>query len=170
MISPVTTLDERYSDANAVAITWEETKRAIEIAELFWLTTVRADGRPHSTPVVAMWDAGALHFTTGSEEQKSANLRTNSHVILATGCNDWREGIDIVVEGEAERITDQVVLERLIEAWRAKWDGRWEFSARDGNFYHSEGFEVLAFSVLPNKVLAFAKGTFAHTVHRFQDS
>jgi general stress protein 26 len=102
MISPVTTLDERCSDPSAVAITWKETQRAIEIAELFWLTTVRADGRPHSTPVVAVWDDGALHFTTGGEEQKSANLRTNSHVILTTGCNDWREGIDIVVEGEAE--------------------------------------------------------------------
>ena len=63
-----------------------------------------------------------------------------------------------------------VVLERLIEAWRTKWDGRWEFSARDGNFYHSERFEALACSVVPNKVLAFTKGTFAHTVHRFQDS
>jgi|ERR1022692_450364 general stress protein 26 len=170
MNSPVTTLDERYSDPSAVAITWEVTQRAIENAELFWLTTVRADGRPHSTPLVAVWNDGALHFTTGSEEQKSVNLRTNAHVALTTGCNDWREGIDIVVEGDALRTTDQVVLERLIETWRTKWDGRWEFSAREGNFYHSAGFEVLAFSVVPNKILAFAKGTFGHTVHRFQDS
>jgi uncharacterized protein YjlB len=62
------------------------------------------------------------------------------------------------------------MLERLVEAWHAKWDGRWEYSARDGHFYHSAGFEVLAFSVVPIKVLAFAKGTFGHTVHRFQDT
>jgi general stress protein 26 len=170
MISPVTTLDQRFSDPKAEPITWEETKRAIEISELFWLTTVRADGRPHSTPVVAVWDDGALHFTAGSEEQKSVNLRTNAHVLLTTGCNDWREGVDIVVEGEALQTTDQVMLERLVEAWHAKWDGRWEYSARDGHFYHSAGFEVLAFSVVPIKVLAFAKGTFGHTVHRFQDT
>jgi general stress protein 26 len=107
MISPVTTLDQRFSDPKAEPITWEETKRAIEISELFWLTTVRADGRPHSTPVVAVWDDGALHFTAGSEEQKSVNLRTNAHVLLTTGCNDWREGVDIVVEGEALQTTDK---------------------------------------------------------------
>jgi len=29
---------------------------------------------------------GALYFHTGAEEQKFANLRTNPHVVLMTGC------------------------------------------------------------------------------------
>jgi hypothetical protein len=53
MSTPVTKLDERYSDPAATAIGWEETRRALEGAELFWVSTVRADGRPHVTPVVA---------------------------------------------------------------------------------------------------------------------
>ena len=55
MASPVTTLDLRFSDPAATATGWEETCRVLEAAELFWLTTVRADGRPHVTPVVAAW-------------------------------------------------------------------------------------------------------------------
>jgi hypothetical protein len=45
--------------------------------------------------------------------------------------------------------------------------GRWQFQARSGGFHHPDGFEVLAYSVVPTKILAFAKGAFGHTVHRF---
>lgn len=171
MTTPVTTLDQRYSVPSAVATTWEETQRVIESAELFLLTTVRSDGRPHCTPVVAAWCDDALHFTTGDGEQKAQNLRTNSQVILTTGHNDWQAGVDIVIEGDALRATDQAVLERLIVAFQSKWDGdTWAYTARDGKFYHPAGFEVLAYSVAPKKVLAFAQGTFGHTVHRFSES
>jgi predicted pyridoxine 5'-phosphate oxidase superfamily flavin-nucleotide-binding protein len=50
MITPVTTLDERYSDPEAVATGWDETRRALDAAQVFWISTVRADGRPHVTP------------------------------------------------------------------------------------------------------------------------
>lgn len=132
------------------------------------LTTIRPDGRPHCTPVVAAWSDDALHFTTGEDEQKAKNLMSNNHVILTTGRNDWQGGLDIVVEGDAIRNTDQSTLERLMVPFATKWDGdSWGFTARDGKFYHPGGFEVLAYSVTPTKVLAFAQGTFGHTVHRF---
>jgi hypothetical protein len=66
---PVTTLDQRFSDPDAVATGWDETRRVLETAELFWLSTVRADGRPHVTPLVAVWADEALHFCTGTAEQ-----------------------------------------------------------------------------------------------------
>ena len=59
---PVTTVDERYSDVSAVATEWEESARALRTAELFWLTTVRVDGRPHVTPLVAVWADGPCIF------------------------------------------------------------------------------------------------------------
>jgi predicted pyridoxine 5'-phosphate oxidase superfamily flavin-nucleotide-binding protein len=46
-----TTLDKPYSNPSATAVQWEETRRVLETAELFWVSTVRADGRPHVTPV-----------------------------------------------------------------------------------------------------------------------
>jgi general stress protein 26 len=168
MRAPVTKLDERFSDAAAVATEWAETISALQAAQLFWLTTVRTDGRPHVTPLVAVWVDDALHFCTGDEEQKGVNLRSNSHVVLTTGCNDWRAGLDIMVEGDAVRVTDNIVLERLAQAWRAKWEGEWRFQVGDGSFLHPDGHGgVLVFSVTPTKVLAFAKGLSGHTTHRF---
>jgi general stress protein 26 len=167
MRQPVTTIDSRYSGPEAVPTTWEDTSRALAEAELFWLTTVSADGRPHVTPLVAVWSDEALHFTTGADEKKAANLHANSHVILTTGCNTWSEGVDVVLEGEAVLVTEEAVMKRLSEAWLTKWDGRWQYYPEDGNFHHQDGFEVLLYTVTPTKVFAFAKGAFAQTAHRF---
>ena len=109
MDTPVTALDQRYSGAEAVAVSWDQTRSVLESAELFWVSTVRDDGRPHVTPVVAVWTGGTLCFTTGAEEQKYANLRANPHVVLTTGCNRWDQGLDVVVEGDAVRVTDDTV-------------------------------------------------------------
>jgi nitroimidazol reductase NimA-like FMN-containing flavoprotein (pyridoxamine 5'-phosphate oxidase superfamily) len=167
MNDPLTTLDPRFSDPGAVPTSWDETRRALEAAELFWISTVRRDGRPHVTPLVAVWLDGAIHFCAGATEQKGINLGHNPHVTLTTGCNRWDEGLDVVVEGDAVPVTDDGMLERLAAAWAAKWDGRWRWRVRDGAFRHEDGSAAQVFSVTPTRVLAFGKGTFSHTRHRF---
>jgi general stress protein 26 len=166
MTEPTTALDARFSDPDTTSTSWSDTVRTLEAAELFWITTVRADGRPHVSPLVAVWLDDAIHFCTGAAEQKALNLHTNPHVILTTGCNEWDRGVDVVVEGDAVQITDDATLQRLADAWRTKWDGRWLFEARSGSFHHEAGV-ALVFSVAPIKVLAFGKGTFTHTRHKF---
>jgi general stress protein 26 len=169
MSTPVTALDQRYSGSGAVATGWDETRRVLEEAQLFWISTVRADGRPHVTPVVAVWADDALCFCTGSEEQKFANLRAHPHVVLTTGCNSWDQGLDVVVEGQAVQVTDTTTLERLASAWATKWEGRWQFAVGDGCFRHPGGSgEAQVFSVTPAKIYAHAKGDpFGATTHRF---
>lgn len=169
MSTPDTAIDQRYSDPSAVATGWEQTRQALEAAELFWISTVRADGRPHVTPLVAVWADGAVHFSTGAQEQKGINLRANPHVVLTTGCNSWDQGLDVVVEGDAVQVTDKATLERLAAVWTTKWDGRWQFTAGDGCFRHPGGSgEALVFTVSPAKVFAHAKGDpFGATTHRF---
>jgi nitroimidazol reductase NimA-like FMN-containing flavoprotein (pyridoxamine 5'-phosphate oxidase superfamily) len=165
MNQPLTELDTRFSDPGAVATGWDKTRRVLEAAELFWISTVRADGRPHVTPLVAVWLDGAIHFATGATEQKALNLTGNPHVVLTTGCNTWDAGLDVVVEGDAVQVTDDQILKRLAQAWATKWDGRWQYEAHGGGFHHP-GF-VLVYAVKPTKVMAFGKGTFTHTRHRF---
>ena len=166
MLSPTTSLDEVCSDPGATPTTWDDTRRALEDAQLFWIATVRSAGQPHMTPLVAVWLDDALHFCTGEAEQKAVNLRDNQNVILMTGCNGWEGGLDVVVEGRASRVTDRTTLARLSKLWATKWDGRWEYEpGADG--FGGEGESVLVFSVRPRKVLAFAKGAFGATRHVF---
>jgi pyridoxine/pyridoxamine 5'-phosphate oxidase len=163
---PITELDARFSDPAAVATPWEEVRRTIDDAELFWISTVRADGRPHVSPLPAVWEDGALHFCTGAAEQKGVNLARNAHCSLTTGNNTWKAGLDVVVEGDARRVTDEDRLRRLAERWESKYHGDWHFDVANGAF-QGDGGEALVFEVVPTKVLAFAKGDFAQTRYRF---
>ena len=103
-------LASRWVDASPTG--WDQARQVLETAELFWISTVRADGRPHVTPLVAVWLDEAIYFHTGAEEQKFANLRACPHVVLTTGCNQWDRGLDVVVEGEATPVTDDNLLRR----------------------------------------------------------
>ena len=164
MSDPQARLDERFSDDDASATRWETACAALEAAQIFWITTVRADGRPHVTPLVAVWLDETLHFCTGVGEQKELNLKANPHVVLTTGNNTWNEGLDLVVEGVAERVTDRATLERLAAAWTGKWDGQWRYKVSDAGFAHEGGsHDVPVFAVRADKVFAFGKGAFSQT-------
>jgi general stress protein 26 len=164
MQESLTELDERFSDPGAKATPWAKAQEVLETAQLSW---VRADGRPHVTPLVSVWLDDAVHFTTGPGEQKAVNLASNPHVVITTGCNRWDQGLDVMVEGQAQRVTERATLERLAAAWATKWNGQWQFEVADGGFAHAgaDG-PALVFAVKPTKVLAFGKGEFSHTRYR----
>jgi len=151
-----TRLDERFSDPGTRPTDWAETTRALEAAQISWLTTVRADGRPHVTPLVAVWLDGTLHFATGETEQKYLNLAANPNVVLTTGRDSWDDALDVVVEGVARRVTDRAKLDRLAEAWLAKWDGSWVYEVT-GEGFRQAGHDAAVFAVEPAKVLAFGR-------------
>jgi general stress protein 26 len=171
MHDPITTLDPRRSIPNAVAIGWEETRHVLETAGVYWLSTVRADGRPHVTPLVAVWHDDAIYFNADDTAQKGINLRANPHVVLTTGCNSWQEALDVVIEGDAVRITDQDQLETLAKVWATAWDGEsWIYQVRDGCFYivAARSEPSFVFRVAPSKVFVFARGeNMGQTRHQF---
>jgi len=166
---PISELDQRFSDPSASATAWTDVRQTIEDAELFWISTVRPDGRPHVTPLPAVWHDDALYFCTGEDEQKGKNLARSPRCALTTGNNAWKSGLDVVVEGEATRVTDDSLLRRLASLWESKYHGDWRFEVVNGAFRHEAG-EALVFEVVPVKVLAFAKGDFAQTRFRFAPS
>ena len=154
-------LDPRYS-AGDEAVPWREAERLLAEAELYWVSTVRPDGRPHVTPLVGVWVDGALHFTTGADEQKARNLAANPGVALTTGTNTWAAGCDVVVSGTAVRVVDGDVLQRLADGFRSKYGGDWDFRVDGDTLAHSGG-RALAFAVAPDTVHAFGKDPHTHT-------
>ncbi|HET9507857.1 MAG TPA: pyridoxamine 5'-phosphate oxidase family protein [Gaiellaceae bacterium] len=163
---PTAQFDPRFSDPQAGPTPWPETASALEGAELYWLTTVRADGRPHVTPLIGVTDDGVVHFCTGLREQKARNLEHSPQVALTTGTNTWAKGLDVVVEGTAERVVDRDTLQRLADAYEAKYGSVWHFDVGDGVFGSGEDAAAV-FRIEPSKVLAFAKEPHAQTSYRF---
>jgi general stress protein 26 len=164
---PTSKIDTRFSDPASDPTPWADTETALARAELYWLTTVRADGRPHVTPLVGVAHEGAVHFCTGLREQKARNLEHSPLVALTTGTNTWAEGMDVVVEGTAVRITDRDTLQRLADAYEAKYGSVWHFDVIEDGFKSDEGGPAAVFRIEPSKVMAFAKEPHAQTTFRF---
>jgi PPOX class probable F420-dependent enzyme len=168
---PETTLDPRYSSGDATAVDWERARELLARAELYWISTVRPDGRPHVTPLIAVWLDGALYFSTGEEERKARNLAANPHVVMTTGVNSMDDGLDVVVEGEAVAVRDDARLRELADALLEKYGEAWRPEVGDGGFRHTLGDEhgkVLVFEVVPTTAFGFGKGErFSQTRWRF---
>ncbi len=137
-IEPTAELHEGFSQPDATARPWAEVVDVLSKSEMFWLSTVRRDRRPHVTPLPAMWLDGALHFCAGAGEQKANNLESDPRCILTTGTNQLRSGLD------------------------------WDFEVTDGAFRDPDGRRGLVFGVTPTKVLSFGKGEpYSQTRYRF---
>ncbi|MCX4417609.1 pyridoxamine 5'-phosphate oxidase family protein [[Kitasatospora] papulosa] len=172
---PTAELDARYSSAlhprpgaaDVTATRWSEAEQQLERAEIFWVSTVRPDGRVHVTPVIAAWHDGVMYFSTGPQEQKAKNLAHDGHCALTTGRNSLTEGLDIVVEGEAERIADPTVIEEVITAYEAKYGQH--ITSPDGTFHGiGDAFrsgDAVVFAVTPSTAYGFGRddGVYSHT-------
>jgi hypothetical protein len=168
-----TALDPRFSSETATPMPWATARGELEAAKTYWVTTVRPDGRPHATTVAGVWLDGAFHFATGQSERKAKNLAAgNSHVLVTTGCNGW-DGLDIVLEGEALRVTDTDRLVRFVDAITQKYDDFFRLRMVGGRLQGGAGASdvPLAFEVRTTKAFGFAKGaSFGQTRWRFDTS
>jgi pyridoxine/pyridoxamine 5'-phosphate oxidase len=140
-----------FSEPDSSPTPWATGLEQVRAADTFWLSTVRPDGRPHVTPLIAVWHADALWFVTGPEERKAVNLAQNPSCLVTTGRSDLAEGaLDVVLEGRAEQVSDEEEL-------------------RDGAF-SDRGFggRVIVFRLRPVRGLGFRKGDrFSQTTWRW---
>ena len=118
---PVETTNlDRYGDA---ALPWSRARdtfatdsRGSDVTH--FLGTSRPDGRPHAARVGALWHDGDVYFTSGPGTRKSRNLAENPACTISMSL----EGIDLVLEGEATRVTDRPTLETVASLYR---EGGW---------------------------------------------
>lgn len=121
-----TTNLDRYGNA---AIPWSRPHELLAVSmpkveTPCFLGTVRPDGRPHAAGIGAVWLDGDLYFTSGPGTRKSRDLAANPVCTISIGL----PGMDLVLEGEAARVTDPVTLERVAarfrdEGWPATVEG-----------------------------------------------
>lgn len=86
-----------------------------------WLATINADGSPHVTGVGALWVDGEFVFETGERTRKGRNLARDPRCTLSLATHDF----DLVVEGEASRISDSPTVAAMAARWNADgWPAR----------------------------------------------
>ncbi|HEV8633860.1 MAG TPA: pyridoxamine 5'-phosphate oxidase family protein [Chloroflexota bacterium] len=172
---PVAELQPQFSSDGVTPTAWAEARGRLEGAHIYWLATVRPDGRPHVTPLFSVWLDGALYFCTGPGERKAKNLARNPHCVITTGCNVLG-GLDLAVEGDAAKVSDEAKLRRVADGYAAKYADAagadlgddWRFTVRDGAWYGGGGNMALVYEVTPTTAFGFGKGeAFSQTRWRF---
>lgn len=81
---------------------WADVEQRLVAAPNYWLTTIAADGRPHTRPVDGVWVDGALCFGGSPDTRWVRNLqqRPAASVHLPSGDDV------VIVDGTAELVTD----------------------------------------------------------------
>ena len=161
-----------FSSADAVATAWAVARGELRDAELYWLSTVRPDGRPHVTPLLGVWLDGALYFCTGATERKVRNLAQNPRCVLTTGRNTLDDGVDLVVEGEAVEVSDEAELRIVADTYESKYGPR--VTAPEGTWSGLgdtiRGGNAVVYRVAPTTAFGFGKGDqFSQTRWTFSD-
>ncbi len=169
------TVSPLYGDSSADAPPWSDIVARLHDAPLYWMVTVRRDGRPHAVPLCGVWRDESFYFCTGDAEQKMRNLEHDPHVVVTAGplgADGWGSGKDVAVEGVAERVGDEALLRSLADEWTAKYDGDWRWEVRDHRFHELSdqgdgvGDGAVVFRVAPDKVLVFGD-EHGQTTYRF---
>jgi len=130
MTEPISTRNlDRYGSAE---LEWSRARDLLardtpEENLTFFLATVRPDGRPHSAGVGAVWVEDELFFVSGPGTLKSRNLAANP----ACSVGVRLAGLDLVLEGEAQRVTDPDTLEHVAAVYRT---GGWPASVEGDAF------------------------------------
>jgi uncharacterized pyridoxamine 5'-phosphate oxidase family protein len=99
-------------------IPWSKAVEQLSESQKFWLATVDPDGHPHVVPLFSVWFEGCLYFTSNPDVRKARDLAQNPHCVMTTA----GKTLDLVVEGEAVKITDDEMLKRVAEVYKSKYD------------------------------------------------
>jgi hypothetical protein len=114
-LAPVETTNlDRYGSP---ALPWSRAHDALaqDSSATHFLGTCRPDGTPHSAGVGAQWLAGDLYFVSGPAARKARDLAVNPACTISVQL----PGIDVVLTGSAERVTDAGTLEQIAAGYRA---------------------------------------------------
>jgi len=130
---------------------WSYAVERLERARNFWISTTRADGRPHSAPIWALWWQERLLFSTGEQSRKAKNLGALPYAVI--GCEPADDAI--VLEGPVERVRDADLLREFARAYGAKY-------AED-----MEGFSQPVYALRPKLAFAFASTDFVGSATRW---
>lgn len=158
-----------FSSAGALPTSWEQARRGLEDAQLYWLSTVRPDGRPHVTPLLGVWLVDGFYFCTGPSERKAKNLADNPFCVVTTGGNSL-DGLDLVVEGVAASVHDGAELQRGADMFEAKYGSH--VTAAEGTWFGLgeaiRAGDTPVYRVTPSTAFGFGKGEkYSQTRFRF---
>lgn len=140
------------ADQGKGLLSWADAAAKLEASRNYWISTTRADGRPHAAPVWGVWIDGAFLFGTGEQSIKGKNIARNPEVVV-----HLESGDDVVIiEGVATKVRDAATMRTYAEAYERKYQ------------FRPEEEPGTAYAVRPRVAFAWTEQEFPGTATRFR--
>ncbi|HSM57378.1 MAG TPA: pyridoxamine 5'-phosphate oxidase family protein [Candidatus Sulfomarinibacteraceae bacterium] len=148
---PVMPADYGVPDHDENLLPWSHARERLQQSQNYWISTVRANGSPHATPIWAVWLDDKLYFDGSPETQRGKNLARDPRIVA-----HLESGSDVViVEGEARPLSSppRSLTERVAAAYRDKYADlgyapqadQWD----EGGLYEMQPRKALAWTSFP---------------------
>jgi hypothetical protein len=85
-----------------------------------WIATIDADGSPNVNGIGSLWLDGAFIFETGRSSRKGRNIERDPRCTISLSLEDF----DLVVEGEAELVSDPALVLEVARIYAEDWPCR----------------------------------------------
>ena len=148
---PVTEAGYGIPESLSGTLSWNWVQERMRDALIYWVASVRPDGRPHVTPIWGAWVDDSFWMEGGSNTRRFKNLADNSASVVTVERGDDA----IIVEGDAERVyeLDAALTQRLLDGY-AKYIESHDYKAdadnwKDGGIWRVRPRKVLAWSNYP---------------------
>ncbi|TMI22260.1 pyridoxamine 5'-phosphate oxidase [Candidatus Bathyarchaeota archaeon] len=83
-------------------LSWTRATGRFSRAHNYYLSAVRADGRPHVMPIWGVWFDRSFYFSTARRSRKSKNLSLNPSCVVCSE-NAWEA---VILEGVAKEVRE----------------------------------------------------------------
>jgi hypothetical protein len=108
------------SDEGLLPWTWGRERLAA--SRNYWVSTVSADGTPHSSAVWAVLIDDVLYFNCGPRSLKARNIAREPRVTVTTERADEA----VIIEGRAALLSDASLIKRFCADYNAKYNWNME--------------------------------------------
>ena len=101
---------------------WSRVSERMRGSYIYWVSTTRKDGRPHSIPVWGIWLDETLYFSNGALTARNLTRDPRVSVNLESG-----EDV-VIIEGVVEIASAKPLIRRINRAYNEKylWEGSQE--------------------------------------------
>ncbi len=86
-----------YVDHPVSLVSWEDVVRRLSESRIYWMCSVRPDGRPHAVPRWGAYLDGKIYYDGSPQTRHARNLRKNPHVAVHLESGDQA----VILEGTA---------------------------------------------------------------------
>jgi len=142
------------AEGDAGLLPWSWAVERLITSPQYWVAAVDGAGRPHVMPVWGVWIDGAVWFSSGPRSRRARSLDVRPACSVATA--DPHQ--PVVLEGDAERVTDGGAVAAFAQRANAKYDADYTV-----DFYR----ENATFRVAPRRVIALDDADFAGSPTRW---